>query len=124
MGQRGRSDPGRRGERGRTRPGAAVRAGHADGEHQVSSPEEQRLFVGGEWVDPDGGHYEVVDPATEETVGWAPEASRDQVRAACAAAREALGPWSRTPAGGRAAILARAGDLIRSPLVPYAALAP
>src|SRR3954447_5749871 len=102
MGQRGRGDPGRRGERGRTGPRAAVGAGHADGEHQVSSPEEQRLFVGGEWVAPDGGHYAVVDPATEETVGWAPEASRDQVHAACAAAREAFGPWSRTPAGERA----------------------
>ncbi|MER6628199.1 aldehyde dehydrogenase family protein [Streptomyces sp. NPDC000987] len=83
----------------------------------------QRLFVGGEWVEPDGGHYAVVDPATEETVGWAPEASRDQVRAACAAAREAFGPWSRTPPGERAAVLARAADAIRAHREPYARLA-
>ncbi|MFG2574561.1 aldehyde dehydrogenase family protein [Streptomyces sp. NPDC048481] len=83
----------------------------------------QRLFVDGAWVEPDGGHYEVVDPATEGTVGRAPEASPDQVRAACAAAREALGPWSRTPPQQRAAVLARAADLIRGRLVPYAELA-
>jgi acyl-CoA reductase-like NAD-dependent aldehyde dehydrogenase len=85
--------------------------------------EEQRLFVGGAWVEPEGGHYEVVDPATEETVGWAPEASRDQVRAACAAAREAFGPWSRTAPEERAAILARAAGIIGGRLEPYAELA-
>ncbi|MGW2718290.1 aldehyde dehydrogenase family protein [Streptomyces sp. NPDC001492] len=83
----------------------------------------QRLFVGGRWVEPDGGHYEVVDPATEETIGWAPEASRDQVHAACAAAREAFGPWSRTAAEERAAVLGRAADIIASRFVPYAELA-
>jgi acyl-CoA reductase-like NAD-dependent aldehyde dehydrogenase len=83
----------------------------------------QPLFVGGEWTEPDGGHHEVVDPATEETVGWAPEASVEQVRAACAAAREAFGPWSRTPPRERAAVLARAADHIRARLLPYAELA-
>ncbi|MCW7944524.1 aldehyde dehydrogenase [Streptomyces hygroscopicus] len=85
--------------------------------------ERQRLFVGGAWVDPDGGHYEVVDPATEQAVGWAPEASTDQVRAAAAAAREAFGPWSRTTPEERAAVLARAADLMQHNLVPYADLA-
>ncbi|GGQ61758.1 aldehyde dehydrogenase family protein [Streptomyces asoensis] len=85
--------------------------------------EGQRLFVGGDWVEPGGGHYEVVDPATEGTVGWAPEASREQVRAACAAAREAFGPWSRTAPEERAAILGRAADVMRARLLPYAELA-
>jgi acyl-CoA reductase-like NAD-dependent aldehyde dehydrogenase len=83
----------------------------------------QRLFVGGTWVEPEGGHYEVTDPATEEPVGLAPEASREQARAACAAAREAFGPWSRTAPEERAAILGRAADVIREHLVPYASLA-
>ncbi|WP_261718679.1 aldehyde dehydrogenase family protein [Streptomyces sp. FZ201] len=83
----------------------------------------QRLFIGGTWTEPGGGHYDVVDPATEATVGAAPEATRDQVDAACAAAREAFGPWSRTAPEERAAILARAADLIRERLVPYAGLA-
>ncbi|MFJ8155186.1 aldehyde dehydrogenase family protein [Streptomyces sp. NPDC094468] len=83
----------------------------------------QRLFLAGAWAEPDAGYYEVVDPATEETVGRAPEASGDQVLAACAAAREAFGAWSRTPAAERAAVLGRAADLIRSRLKEYADLA-
>ncbi|MFF5183892.1 aldehyde dehydrogenase family protein [Streptomyces sp. NPDC000345] len=85
--------------------------------------EGQRLFVGGAWTEPEGGHYEVTDPATEETVGRAPEASREQALAACAAAREAFGPWSRTAPEERAAVLGRAADIIRSRLEPYASLA-
>ncbi|PWI20570.1 aldehyde dehydrogenase [Streptomyces sp. Act143] len=81
------------------------------------------MFIGGEWTEPEGGHYAVVDPATEETVGWAPEASRDQVRAACAAAREALGPWSRTSPEERSAILGRAAGVIAERFAPYAELA-
>lgn len=85
--------------------------------------EGQRLFAGGEWVEPDAGYYPVTDPATEETVGQAPEASEEQVHAACAAAREAFGSWSRTKPEERAAILARAAEIIRGRLVPYAELA-
>lgn len=85
--------------------------------------DRQRLFVGGSWVEPDGGHYPVIDPATEETVGGAPEASREQVLAACAAARAAFGPWSRTAPEERAAVLARAADIIHGHLGPYAELA-
>lgn len=82
-----------------------------------------KLFIGGAWTEPDGGHYEVIDPATERVVGLAPEASRDQVHAAAAAAREAFGPWSRTPPEERAAVLARTAEHIRRNLVPYAELA-
>ncbi|MFE1308960.1 aldehyde dehydrogenase family protein [Streptomyces sp. NPDC058755] len=85
--------------------------------------EGQRLFVGGEWAEPDAGYYPVTDPATEETVGQAPEASVEQVRAACAAAREAFGTWSRTGPGERAAVLGRAAEIIRGRLGPYAELA-
>ncbi|MFG2645783.1 aldehyde dehydrogenase family protein [Streptomyces sp. NPDC048370] len=72
----------------------------------------QRLFVGGAWVEPADGHYEVVNPATEEVVGLAPEASRAQVYEAAAAAREAFATWSRTKPEERAAILDRAADLM------------
>ncbi|MBD0709385.1 MULTISPECIES: aldehyde dehydrogenase family protein [unclassified Streptomyces] len=71
-----------------------------------------RLFVGGSWVEPDEGHYEVVNPATEEVVGLAPEASRSQVYEAAAAAREAFAAWSRTRPEERAALLDRAADLM------------
>ncbi|MFJ5709678.1 aldehyde dehydrogenase family protein [Streptomyces sp. NPDC093105] len=72
----------------------------------------ERLFIGGEWTAPDGGHYEVVNPATEETVGLAPEASRSQVYEAAAAARDAFGRWSRTRPEERAAILDRAAAIM------------
>ncbi|MFD5075652.1 aldehyde dehydrogenase family protein [Streptomyces sp. NPDC058371] len=85
--------------------------------------EGQRLFIGGAWVAPDDGFYEVIDPATEGVVGLAPEASREQVYAAAAAAREAFGAWSRTPAEERAAVLDRAAGIIQRNFVPYAELA-
>ncbi|MET9476884.1 aldehyde dehydrogenase, partial [Streptomyces sp. NPDC002922] len=55
----------------------------------------QRLFIGGEWTEPDHGHYEVINPATEQAVGLAPEASRRQVYAAAAEPRvsSTLGQW-------------------------------
>ncbi|MFJ6667727.1 aldehyde dehydrogenase family protein [Streptomyces sp. NPDC091383] len=83
----------------------------------------QALFIAGEWTEPDLGHYPVTDPASEETVGLAPEASPAQVLAACAAARTAFGPWSRMRPEERAALLGRAAEIIRARLVPYADLA-
>ncbi|MFG2114784.1 aldehyde dehydrogenase family protein [Streptomyces sp. NPDC048718] len=75
-------------------------------------PGPELLFIAGERVEPDGGYYEVVDPATEEIVGLAPEASRAQVDAAADAARTAFAVWSRTKPEERAAILDRAAALI------------
>ncbi|MFG2664410.1 aldehyde dehydrogenase family protein [Streptomyces sp. NPDC048387] len=83
----------------------------------------QRLFIGGEWVAPDVGSYEVVNPADESVVGLAPEASRAQVEEAARAAAEAFGPWSRTAPQERAAILDRAADVIQREFEPWAELA-
>ncbi|MFF3696607.1 aldehyde dehydrogenase family protein [Streptomyces sp. NPDC002221] len=84
---------------------------------------EGKLFIGGEWVAPDGGHYPVLDPATGDVVGPAPEASREQVHQAAAAAREAFGPWSRTRPEERAAILDRAAELMQRDFAANAELA-
>nr|WP_202501255.1 aldehyde dehydrogenase family protein [Streptomyces sp. SID5785] len=81
------------------------------------------MFVGGEWTEPAGGHYDVVDPATERVVGPAPEASREQVRDAARAAADAFGPWSRTRPEERAAILDRAADLMQRDFTAHAELA-
>ncbi|MER5497249.1 MULTISPECIES: aldehyde dehydrogenase family protein [unclassified Streptomyces] len=89
----------------------------------TSDDPRRRLFIGGRWTEPDHGHYEVIDPATEEVVGLAPEASREQVHAAAAAAREAFTTWSRTRPEERAAILDRAADLMQRDLVASADLA-
>ncbi|MFF2011704.1 aldehyde dehydrogenase family protein [Streptomyces sp. NPDC058195] len=84
---------------------------------------KRRLFIGGRWTEPEHGHYEVIDPATEQVVGLAPEASRAQVHAAAAAAREAFATWSRTRPEERAEILDRAAGLILRDLDGNAALA-
>lgn len=64
-----------------------------------------RLLIGGEWVDGELGSVPVVNPATEQIVGHAPEASVAQSNAAAAAARAAFASWSRTPASERARLL-------------------
>ncbi|HVU90785.1 MAG TPA: aldehyde dehydrogenase family protein [Jatrophihabitans sp.] len=74
--------------------------------------EPSRLLVDGEWVEPDGGHYDVVNPATEQVIGQAPEASEQQALDAAASARQAFKSWSRTTAEERAAILHRVVDLL------------
>jgi acyl-CoA reductase-like NAD-dependent aldehyde dehydrogenase len=71
-----------------------------------------QLHIGGEWVDGDGGTYDVVNPATEEVVGAAPQASVDQSLAATAAARDAFDAWSATTPEYRAELLERVADLI------------
>ncbi|MFZ3569881.1 aldehyde dehydrogenase family protein [Streptomyces sp. BH097] len=85
--------------------------------------ESQRLFIGGEWVEPGAGHYDVVDPASEDVVGHAPEASRQQVYDAARAARDAFEAWSRTKPEERAAILDRAADLMQRDFAANAELA-
>jgi acyl-CoA reductase-like NAD-dependent aldehyde dehydrogenase len=74
-------------------------------------PTDYRLLIGGERVEASGGTYDVVNPSTEKTVGEAPDASVDDVAAACAAAKEAFGSWSQTTPEHRAALLATYADV-------------
>jgi acyl-CoA reductase-like NAD-dependent aldehyde dehydrogenase len=69
-----------------------------------------RLLIGGEHVEADGG-YDVINPATEQLVAVAPDASVAQAEAACEAARAAFDGWARTPMEERCALLARFADL-------------
>src|SRR4051794_2952409 len=55
---------------------------------------------------------EVVNPATEETIASVPAASAADVALAVATAKRACGDWSATDVEQRAAILAKAADLI------------
>jgi len=80
-----------------------------------------QLLIGGEWVDGSSGTYDIVNPATEEVVGEAPEASVADVEAAIAAAREAFPRWSRTPPEERARLLQAVADRVgerREELLP------
>ncbi len=71
-----------------------------------------RVLIGGSWVPAGAGTYPVVDPSTEEIVGEAPNASTDQVGAACRAAREAFeqGPWPDMSGRERGDCLAAAAE--------------
>ena len=69
-----------------------------------------RLFIGGDWVAPEGtGTIEVISPATEEVVARVPEGTEADVDKAVAAARSAFdkGPWPRMTPAERSEILAK-----------------
>ncbi|MEI7759915.1 MAG: NAD-dependent succinate-semialdehyde dehydrogenase [Thermoleophilia bacterium] len=75
---------------------------------------EERLLIGGEWVEASSGkRFDVTDPGTGELVGSVPDAGETDVRAAIDAAAAALEGWKALPALHRARILRRAADLIR-----------
>jgi acyl-CoA reductase-like NAD-dependent aldehyde dehydrogenase len=58
--------------------------------------------------------YSIVNPATEQVVGEAPEATVAEVESAAAAAAAAFPAWSRTPPEERARLLDRAAEVIRA----------
>jgi acyl-CoA reductase-like NAD-dependent aldehyde dehydrogenase len=78
----------------------------------LAATEPGRLLVDGEWIDPDSGYYDVVNPATEQVIGQAPEASVQQANEAAAAAKAAFRSWSRTSQEERSAILERVAELL------------
>jgi acyl-CoA reductase-like NAD-dependent aldehyde dehydrogenase len=82
----------------------------------MSVPVFDKVLVGGTWVPADGGTYPIVDPATEEVAGRAPEASVAQAQAAARAAREAFekGPWPRMSGAERGKVLQKAADAFRA----------
>jgi acyl-CoA reductase-like NAD-dependent aldehyde dehydrogenase len=89
----------------------------------VSNDGEYRLFIGGEWVDPANGYYDVINPATEGVVGRAPEASKQQVYDAAAAAKAAQPAWAATSPQERAELLNRVADIIGKHADEYAPIA-
>jgi acyl-CoA reductase-like NAD-dependent aldehyde dehydrogenase len=78
----------------------------------MSVDTEYRLLIAGEWVEAGDGTYPIVNPATEDVVGHAPNASAADAQAAAAAAAEAFPAWSRTSPDERAALLNRAAELL------------
>jgi acyl-CoA reductase-like NAD-dependent aldehyde dehydrogenase len=80
---------------------------------QVTKDETQ-LLIGGKWVDAGDGTYRITNPATEQPVGQAPNASVEDAHAAAAAAREAFPAWAATPVEERLALLKAAAAAIRA----------
>ncbi len=75
---------------------------------------DEKLLIGGAWVDTAGGaRFDVTDPATGEVVGSVPDAGPTEVTDAIDAAAGALDDWRSRPAIERARILRRSAELIR-----------
>ena len=73
------------------------------------------MLIGGEWRQAAAHEeLEVVNPATEETVGSVPAAQPEDVELAVATAKRAFAEWSKTDVEKRAAILTKAADLIQA----------
>ena len=73
----------------------------------------RRMFIDGQWVEAsNGATYAIPNPATEEPIGTAPDATVDDMRRAIAAARRAFddGPWPRTSQQDRARVLHAIAD--------------
>jgi acyl-CoA reductase-like NAD-dependent aldehyde dehydrogenase len=73
----------------------------------------RQLLIGGEWVDGADGGYDIVNPATEDVVDIAPEASVAQAQDAARAARAAFDGWSQTKPERRADLLAKTATAIK-----------
>src|SRR5437899_1726705 len=76
-------------------------------------PPSRKMFVDNEWVAAsNGATYAVPNPATEEAIGTAPEATVEDMRRAIAAARRAFdeGPWPRSSRQERARVITAIAD--------------
>ena len=76
--------------------------------------DETKLLIGGKWVEAGNGTYEIINPATEQPVGQAPNASVADAEAAAAAAKEAFPAWAATPVEERLALLKAAAAAIQA----------
>ncbi|WP_449279079.1 NAD-dependent succinate-semialdehyde dehydrogenase [Leucobacter sp. GX24907] len=80
-----------------------------------------RLFIDGKWVSASGGSTrDVLDPATEESIGTIEQASVNDVEAALASAAAGLGTWRNTDAWTRSAKIRRVAEILRG-WIPQAA---
>lgn len=77
------------------------------------SVEQDRMFVGGEWVAAqNGGVWPLVDPGTEEVLAEIPYGDAADAQTALDAAAEAGPAWARKNPYERAALLEKAAEII------------
>jgi acyl-CoA reductase-like NAD-dependent aldehyde dehydrogenase len=72
------------------------------------------LYIDGQWVEPQGGRYDDISPATEAVIAQAPDAGIADVDAAISAARRAFdsGPWAQASTEERARCLNQLGNAL------------
>src|ERR1700727_2534775 len=84
-----------------------------------------RLYIGGDWVTPEGTEtISVISPSTEEVVGRVPEGTEADIDKAVAAARTAFdrGPWPRMTPTERGEILRKVATQIAAEMDDLAAI--
>ena len=82
---------------------------------QTGTDIDTRLFVGGEFLEAEGGRtFENRDPYTDEVVSEVAAASREDARRAVEAAAAAFPEWSQTPPAVRQGVLLKAADVLES----------
>jgi betaine-aldehyde dehydrogenase len=84
---------------------------------------QEKLFIGGEWVDPAGSDViEVISPHTEEVVGRVPEGTTADIDRAVQAARTAFdeGEWPRLAPEERIAKVERFSELYAARMMDMA----
>jgi betaine-aldehyde dehydrogenase len=87
--------------------------------------EHQRLFIGGEWVEPAGtGTIDVISPHSEELVGRVPEGTSADIDRAVAAARDAFdnGEWPRLSPEERIAAVQKFSEVYAAHIPDMAAV--
>src|SRR5690349_20102984 len=87
--------------------------------------EHQRLFIGGEWVEPAGtGTIDVISPHSEELVGRVPEGTAADIDRAVAAARDAFdnGEWPRLSPEDRIAAVQKFSEVYAAHIPDMAAV--
>ncbi|MER5788138.1 aldehyde dehydrogenase [Streptomyces sp. NPDC001980] len=93
--------------------------------HPSGRYEYTKLLIGGDWVEPASERvFEIRSPHDGRVAGHTPEAVREDVDRAVAAARRAFdeGPWPRMTPGERAEVIARFARLHRAEATELAAL--
>jgi aldehyde dehydrogenase (NAD+) len=80
-------------------------------------PRSYELFIGGKWTPGTGdGVIDVIDPATEASIGLVPEGGVKEAERAIAAARDAFdyGPWPFMTPRERSRVLTRFADVLEA----------
>jgi len=84
-----------------------------------------KLYIGGEWVEPAGsGTIDVISPHTEEVIGRVPDGTTTDMDRAVAAARQTFDTtgWPTMPIDERLAIVQRFSDLYAARMMDMAAV--
>lgn len=77
----------------------------------TASAHDYAMFINGKW-ESSKSKIDVLNPATEESIGTTPAASKDQVQQALETAREAQKGWARRTGVERGKVLRKWADLV------------